>query len=409
MHKRHDVKIRTLDDFDIKGKTVLLRVDMNVPIDPKTKQITGSKRIEDVAITVNALNGAKIVIISHQGRVGRNDFVGMENHAKELEKFCSKKVKYVCDVIGTHAQNEIKNMKNDEILLLDNLRMCAEENYEFTLEESAKTIMVQRLKDLFDLFVLDSFPSAHRTHPSLVGFAQVLPTCAGKLVEKEVKQLENILTVAKSPFVIILGGSKVDDRLKALKMLIEKERANHVLLTGIIANVFLRAQGRIKFPLGIKNEDRLVSEAHSLIGEYPDVFSTPVDIAVNKNDERIEIDVRDLNKDDQIFDVGQKTLDYYSKMIFGAGTVFISGPAGFFEKENFQFGTKSLLESVANSMATSIVSGGHLTFALKKYDLADKVNHVSTAGGALVRYLTGQKLPMIKCLEDAANGNNSKD
>jgi phosphoglycerate kinase len=403
------VKIRTLDDFDIKGKTVLLRVDMNVPIDPKTKQITGSKRIEDVAITVNALNGAKIVIISHQGRVGRNDFVGMENHAKELEKFCGKKVKYVCDVIGIHAQNEIKNMKNDEILLLDNLRMCAEENYEFTLKESAKTIMVQRLKDLFDLFVLDSFPSAHRTHPSLVGFAQVLPTCAGKLVEKEVKQLENILTVAKSPFVIILGGSKVDDRLKALKMLIEKERANHVLLTGLIANVFLRAQGRIKFPLGIKNEDRLVSEAHSLIGEYPDVFSTPVDIAVSKNDERIEIDVRDLNKDDQIFDIGQKTLDYYSKMIFGAGTVFISGPAGFFEKENFQFGTKSLLESVANSMATSIVSGGHLTFALKKYDLADKVNHVSTAGGALVRYLTGQKLPMIKCLEDAANGNNSKD
>ena len=403
------MKIRTLDDFDIKGKTVLLRVDMNVPIDPKTKQITGSKRIEDVAITVNALNGSKIVIISHQGRVGRDDFVGMENHAKELEKFCGKKVKYVCDVIGTHAQNEIKNMKNDEILLLDNLRMCAEENYEFTLEESAKTIMVQRLKDLFDLFVLDSFPSAHRTHPSLVGFAQVLPTCAGKLVEKEVKQLENILTVAKSPFVIVLGGSKVDDRLKALKMLIEKERANHVLLTGIIANVFLRAQGRIKFPLGIKNEDRLVSEAHSLIGEYPDVFSTPVDIAVSKNDERIEIDVRDLNKDDQIFDVGQKTLDYYSKMIFGAGTVFISGPAGFFEKENFQFGTKSLLESVANSMATSIVSGGHLTFALKKYDLADKVNHVSTAGGALVRYITGQKLPMIKCLEDAANGNNSKD
>ena len=403
------MKIRTLDDFDVKGKTVLLRVDMNVPINPQTKQITGNRRIEEVAVTVKALDGAKVVIISHQGRVGRDDFVGMENHAKELEKFCGKKVKYVCDIIGTHAQNEIKNMKNDEILLLDNLRMCAEENYEFTLEESAKTIMVQRLKDLFDLFVLDSFPSAHRTHPSLVGFAQVLPTCAGKLVEKEVNQLENILTVAKSPFVIVLGGSKVDDRLKALKMLIKKERADHVLLTGLIGNVFLRAQGRIKFPLNIKNEDKLVSEAHTLIGEYPDVFSTPVDIAVNKNEERVEIDVRDLNKDDQIFDVGQKTLDYYSKMISGAGTVFISGPAGFFEKEDFQFGTKSLLESVATSMATSIVSGGHLTFALKKYDLADKVNHISTAGGALVRYLTGQKLPMIKCLEDAANGSSPKD
>ena len=153
------MKIRTLDDFDIKGKTVLLRVDMNVPIDPITKEITGTKRIEDVAITLNALDGAKIVIISHQGRVGRDDFVGMENHAKELEKCCDKKVKYVCDVIGTHAQNEIKNMDENDVILLDNLRMCAEENYEFTLEESAKTIMVQRLKDLFDLFVLDSFPS----------------------------------------------------------------------------------------------------------------------------------------------------------------------------------------------------------------------------------------------------------
>ena len=402
------MKIRTLDDFDVKGKTVLLRVDMNVPIDPETKKITGNRRIEDVATTIKALDGAKIVIISHQGRVGRDDFVGMENHAKELEKFCDNKVKYVCDVIGTHAQNEIKNMKDNEIILLDNLRMCAEENYEFTLEESAKTTMVQRLKGLFDLFVLDSFPSAHRTHPSLVGFAQVLPTCAGKLVEKEVKQLENILTVAKSPFVIILGGSKVEDRLKAIKMLIEKERADHILLTGVIANVFLRAQGRIKFSLNIKNEDKLVSDAHTLIGDYPDVFSTPVDVAISKNEKRLEIDVRDLSKDDQIFDVGQKTIEYYSKMISGAGTVFFSGPAGFFEKENFQFGTKSLLESVANSMATSIVSGGHLTFALKKYDLVDKVSHISTAGGALVRYLTGQKLPMIKCLEDAANGTNSK-
>ena len=403
------MKIRTLDDFETKGKKILLRVDMNVPIDPETKQITGNRRIEEVATTINALDGAKIVIISHQGRVGRNDFVGMENHAKELEKYCDKKVKFVCDVIGTLAQNEIKNMTGDEILLLDNLRLCAEENYEFSLAESAKTMMVQRLKDLFDLFVLDSFPSAHRTHPSLVGFAQVLPTCAGKLLEKEVKQLENVLTVAKSPFVLVLGGSKVDDRLNAIKMLIEKERADHVLLTGLIANVFLRAQGRIKFALNIKDEDKLVSDAHSLIGEHPDVFSTPVDIAVDNNGKRIEIDVRDLQKDDQIFDIGEKTIEHYSKLISGAGTVFISGPAGYFEKDNFQFGTKSLLESVSNSMATTIVSGGHLTFALKKYGLTDKVNHISTAGGALVRYLTGQKLPMIKCLEDAANGKNSID
>ena len=394
--------ILTLDDFDVNGKTVLLRVDMNCPIHPETGEILGTKRIEQVVETINALDGAKIVVISHQGRVGRDDFVGMEEHAKQLEKFSGKKVKYVADVIGSLAQEEIKKMDGSEIILLDNLRLCAEENYEFSLEESKRTIMVQRLKDLFELFILDSFPSAHRTHPSLVGFAQVLPTCAGRLLENEVKQLESILTVAKSPFTVVLGGSKVDDRLKAIKLLIKKERADHVLLTGVIANVFLRAQGRIKFPLNIKDEDELVSEAHSLIGEHPDVFSTPVDIAVNKDANRVEIDVRELTKDDDIYDIGTKTVEHYTKMITSAGTVFMSGPAGFFEKPNFQDGTKSLLESISESMATSIISGGHLTSALKQYNLNEKVNHVSTAGGALVRYLTGQKLPMLKCLEDAA-------
>ena len=394
--------ILTLDDFDVNGKTVLLRVDMNCPIHPETGEILGTKRIEQVVETINALDGAKIVVISHQGRVGRDDFVGMEEHAKQLEKFSGKKVKYVADVIGSLAQEEIKKMDGSEIILLDNLRLCAEENYEFSLEESKRTIMVQRLKDLFELFILDSFPSAHRTHPSLVGFAQVLPTCAGRLLENEVKQLESILTVAKSPFTVVLGGSKVDDRLKAIKLLIKKERADHVLLTGVIGNVFLRAQGRIKFPLNIKDEDELVSEAHSLIGEHPDVFSTPVDIAVNKDANRVEIDVRELTKDDDIYDIGTKTVEHYTKMITSAGTVFMSGPAGFFEKSNFQNGTKSLLESISESMATSIISGGHLTSALKQYNLNEKVNHVSTAGGALVRYLTGQKLPMLKCLEDAA-------
>ncbi len=394
--------ILTLDDFDVNGKTVLLRVDMNCPIHPDTGEILGTKRIEQVVETINALDGARIVVISHQGRVGRDDFVGMEKHAKQLEKFSGKKVKYVADVIGSLAQEEIKKMDGSEIILLDNLRLCAEENYEFSLEESKKTIMVQRLKDLFELFILDSFPSAHRTHPSLVGFAQVLPTCAGRLLENEVKQLESILTVAKSPFTVVLGGSKVDDRLKAIKLLIKKERADHVLLTGVIGNVFLRAQGRIKFPLNIKDEDELVSEAHSLIGEHPDVFSTPVDIAVNKDANRVEIDVRDLTRDDDIYDIGTKTVEHYTKMITSAGTVFMSGPAGFFEKPNFQDGTKYLLESISESMATSIISGGHLSSALKQYNLNEKVNHVSTAGGALVRYLTGQKLPMLKCLEDAA-------
>lgn len=405
---RKIVKVLTLDDFDLKDKTVFLRVDMNCPIDPDTMEISGTKRIEEATESIIALNKAKVVVASHQGRVGNNDYIGMDKHAKVLERLLNKKIKYVEDVIGAAAQEEIKNLKSGEILLLDNLRLCAEENYEFSPEDASNTIMVTRLAKLFDLCVLDSFPSAHRSHPSIVGFPYVLPACAGKIVEREVRKLDEIMTVAKAPHVIVLGGSKVPDRLEAIKLLIKNGRADHVLLTGIIANVFMRAQGRIKFPLGIKREEEVVSKAHTLIGEYPDVFSTPVDVAIDNNGTRMELDVRELNKGDKIFDLGPKTVEHYSKIIASAGTVFISGPPGFFEKQEFSFGTKSMLESIASSMATTIVSGGHLTSALRKYGLAEKISHISTAGGALVLYLTGERLPMIKALEDAARRYRSK-
>jgi phosphoglycerate kinase len=408
VHNRKIVKVLTLDDFDLKGKTVFLRVDMNCPIDPETMEISGTKRIEEAIETLKSLKDAKVVIASHQGRVGNKDYTGMDKHAKVLEKFMNRKIKYVEDVIGEAAQNAIKELEDGDILLLDNLRLCAEENYEFTPENAAKTIMVSRLSKLFDLCILDSFPSAHRTHPSIVGFPQVLPACAGRIVEKEVRNLDEIMTVAKAPHVIVLGGSKIPDRIEAIKLLIQNGRADHVLLTGLIGNVFMRAQGRIKSSLGIKREDEVVAKAHSLIGEYPDVFATPVDIAIDKDGERVEMDVREMGKGDKIYDLGPKTVEYYSKLISGAGTVFISGPAGFFEKENFSYGTIELLKAVANSMATTIVSGGHLTSVLKQQGLADKINHVSTAGGALVLYLTGEKLPMIKALEDAAKKHRSK-
>ncbi|MDH3313010.1 MAG: phosphoglycerate kinase [Nitrosopumilus sp.] len=402
MDNRKGVKVLTVDDFDLKGKTVFLRVDMNCPIDPDTMEISGTKRIEEAIETLQSLKEAKVVVASHQGRVGNDDYTGMDKHAKVLEKLMNREIKYVEDTIGEAAQNAIKNLEDGEILLLDNLRLCAEENYEFTPENAAKTIMVSRLSKLFDLCVLDSFPSAHRSHPSIVGFPQVIPACAGRIVEREVRNLDEIMTVAKAPHVIVLGGSKVPDRLEAIKMLIKNGRADHILLTGLIGNVFMRAQARIKSPLGIKREDEVVAKAHALIGEYPDVFTTPVDIAIDKDGARVEMDVRDLQIGDKIYDLGPKTVEHYSKIISSAGTVFISGPAGFFEKENFSFGTRGLLDAVANSMATSLVSGGHLTTALKEQGLEEKINHISTAGGALVLYLTGEKLPMIKALEDAA-------
>jgi len=396
------MRFLTIDDFNLKGKTVFLRVDMNCPIDNETLEISGTKRIEETVETIDSLKESKIVMASHQGRVGNKDYTSMEKHAMVLEKLINRKIKYVDDVIGAAAQNEIKKLNDGEILLLDNLRLCAEENYEFSGSDAEKTLMVQRLSKLLDVCVLDSFPSAHRAHPSIVGFPYVLPSCAGRLVEREVKKLDEIMGITKAPHVIVLGGKKVDDRLEAIRLLIENQRASNVLLTGLIGNVFLRAQGRIRSSLGIKREQEIVAKAHTLIGEFPDVFSTPVDVAIEQNGNRVELDIRELNKDDQIFDLGPKTIEHYSKIISGAGTVFISGPAGFFEKEGYDYGTKALLEAVSNSMATTIVSGGHLTSALKKFGLAEKITHISTAGGALVRYLTGTKLPMIQSLEESA-------
>lgn len=396
------VKVLTLDDFDVRGRTVFLRVDMNCPIDPATMEISGTNRIEEAIRTIRDLDGARVVVASHQGRVGNSEYMGMDKHARIIEGMLGRKIRYVEDVIGQAAQGEIKGLKDGEILLLDNLRLCAEENYEFSPEDAANTVMVRRLSGLFDLCVLDSFPSAHRSHPSIVGFSHILPACAGRTAEREVRNLDEIMTVAKAPHVIVLGGSKVPDRLEAIKMLIKNGRADHILLTGLIGNVFMRAQGRIRSSLGIKREEESVARAHALIGEYPDVFSTPVDVAIDKDGERIELDVRELNPGDQIYDLGPKTVEHYSRIISGAGTVFISGPAGFFERDGFSYGTRALLEGVANSMATTIVSGGHLTSALKKYGLADRINHISTAGGALVLYLTGERLPMIKSLEEAA-------
>lgn len=396
------MKVLTLDDFDTAGKTVFLRVDMNCPIDPDTMEISGNKRIEEAIQTIRDLEGARVVVASHQGRVGNTDYTGMDKHAKVMSEMLGREIRYVEDVIGRAARDEIAGMADGEVLLLDNLRLCAEENYEFTPEDAAKTIMVRRMAALFDLCVMDSFPSAHRSHPSIVGFPRVLPACAGRVVEREVGNLDEIMTVAKAPHVIVLGGSKVPDRLEAIDMLIRNGRADHVLLTGLIGNVFMRAQGRIRSALGIKREEEVVAKAHRLIGEHPDVFLTPVDAAIDMDGQRVELDVRDINPGQNIYDLGPKTVEHYNKIISGAGTVFISGPAGFFEKEKFSYGTRLLLESVANSMATTIVSGGHLTSALKRYGLAGKINHISTAGGALVLYLTGQRLPMIRALEEAA-------
>jgi phosphoglycerate kinase len=402
------VRILTLDDLDLVGKTIFIRVDMNVPIHPQRLDIIEASRINEASVTIRDLHQSKVVVGSHQGRVGRYDYIGMEQHAKVLEKILGKKVDYVEDVIGPEARKRISNLSDGDVLILDNLRFCAEENYEFVPAEAANTIMVSRLSELFDACVLDCFPSAHRAHPSIVGFPYLLPSCGGRLVANEVKSLDNILTVAKAPFIVVLGGSKISDRLDAIDTLIRSGRADQVLLTGLISNLFLSAQGKMKTNTKIAKEEVLIEKAQKLMLKYPNVFMSPLDFAIERNGERVEKDIGDLDESDVILDIGHKTVESYAKIIKGAGTVFISGPAGAFERPDYSFGTENLLRAVASSLSTTIVSGGHLTAALQKFGLSDQIDHVSTAGGALVLYLAGKRLPMIEVLEMAAKKYDGK-
>ncbi len=402
------MRILTLDDLDATGKTVFLRVDMNVPIHPQKLDIIEHSRINEASITIKDLSRSKVVVGSHQGRVGRYDYIGMEQHARVLEKILGKKVDYVEDVMGPEARKRISSMSDGDVLILDNLRFCAEENYEFDPAEAAKTVMVRRLSELFDLCVLDCFPSAHRSHPSIVGFPYILPACGGRLVANEVNSLDNILTVAKAPFIIVLGGAKIADRLEAIDTLIQSGRADQVLLTGLISNLFLSAHGKMKRNKAIVKEDFLIEKAQKLILKYPNVFTTPLDFAVEKNGKRMEKDIEDLDENDVVLDIGHKTVESYARIIKGAGTVFMSGPAGAFERPDYSFGTENLLKAVASSMSTTIVSGGHLTAALQKFGLSEHIDHVSTAGGALVLYLAGKRLPMIEVLEMASQRDGKK-
>jgi phosphoglycerate kinase len=390
----------TIEDLPLKDKTVFLRVDMNTPIDPSTGKLMELNRIQEATVTIRDLNKSRVVVGSHQGRVGRDDYITMEQHSEALSKLMGKKVKFANDIFGPTAIKEIDSLQNGDILLLDNLRFTAEENMEFSPAAASKTILVQKLYNHFDACVLDAFPTAHRAHPSIVGFSYLLPTCAGRLVSKELKALKNIAQVSKAPFTTVLGGAKVSDRLEAIDTLIANKRADRVLLCGLIANVFLKAARKIDYDIGLDKEQQLVSKAASLMSDYPDTFELPVDVAIDSNGERKEIPVGELNHQTKAYDIGSKTIDHYSRIIRSSGTIFMSGPPGFFEDPNFGLGTESLLRAMASSFGTTIISGGHLSAALERFGIKEWIDHVSTAGGALVLFLAGKRLPLMEALDN---------
>jgi len=346
-----------MDDFDFRNKTALVRVDFNSP--------------------------------------------------EILGKILNKPVKYIDNLFGEKAKKAIKNLKNGEILILENVRTYSEEQKKGKPKEHAKTDFVKSLASLVDVFVNDAFAAAHRAHISIVGFTAVLPSVAGRIMERELNALGKALESPERPCVYVLGGAKADDALRISKYVLDNNIADSVLTGGVAAHLFLIARG---VNLGKPNVEFLekkklmdfVSGIRELVKRYPDHVKTPSDLAVSAKGKRKEIAVDELPTSYSIFDIGTKTIQYYCEIIRKAKSIVISGPVGVYEKEEFIKGTQKILEAVAESKAFSLVGGGHTVAAVEQFGLEKRMGYVSTAGGALIEFLMGEKLPGVAALEAAA-------
>lgn len=395
----------TIDDITTKGKTILCRLDLNSPMDPNGT-ILDDSRFRSHLVTLKEFEDSRLVILSHQSRPGKSDFTTMEPHARLLSKLSRRNVDYVDDIFGSHAIETIKKMETGDIILLENTRFYSEESLERTPKEHSRTHMVKSLAPLCDIFMNDAFSVSHRSHLSVMGFTEILSSIAGRVMEKEIDSLSRGLSCSERPCVYVLGGAKVDDSIKVTKNVLEKGCADRVLVTGVVANVFLAASG---VNIGSANLNFIEKQgyleqidiARDLLKRFKKSIGLPVDVALNKNDERVEEKVSKLNTELLIHDIGIETMVNFSREISSAKTVVMNGPAGVFENEQFALGTNELIRAGSKS-GFSVVGGGHIVAAAELLGVSNKFSHVSTGGGACIDFLAGEKLPGITALKDAA-------
>lgn len=383
------MRIKTLKDFDLRNKLILLRADINS--DTFKGKVLLSERIIEASMTIKELKRqkAKIVILAHQGNVGKKDFLNLEQHAKLLSKYTL--VKFVQDVCGGEAIGAIRKLKNGEAILLDNVRFVKDEFY----PEKKNNILLKNLSPLFDLYVNDAFSVCHRDHTSITGFPKNLPSCMGPLVEMELKALNKI---SMKNCLYILGGAKPESNIKLLK-------GNKVLACGLFGQMCLVANGK---DLGQQNK---YLENNVLVNEDYEKFKsklrrklknveTPLDFAVMREGSRKEFLLEDFPLEYEIEDIGKKTIKKYIEEIKKAKVIYMKGPAGFSADKRFAKGTVSLLKAIASSKGFSLVGGGHLSDTIKKYKLPKKkFGHVSLSGGALLNYIAGERLLGIEALK----------
>jgi phosphoglycerate kinase len=386
---------KSITDIDVKGKRVLVRVDYNVPI--KDGKVADDTRIVAAMPTVNYLleHGAAVILFSHLGRpkgVADPKF-SLRPVAAYLSGLLGKPVAFADDCVGPEAEAAAKSLKSGEVLVLENTRFHPE-------EEKNDPELAKKMASLADIYVNDAFGSAHRAHASTEGVAHFLPAVAGFLMEKEIQYLGQAIDNPKRPFIAILGGAKISDKIGVIRNLLAK--ADQILIGGGMANTFFKAQG---YPIGDSLcEDDALETAHELLKTGASHLRLPVDVVIgDKFDAEAEMKVIDTGPVPdgwRILDIGPATVANFGKTLSAAGTVVWNGPMGVFEFPRFAEGTFGVAKAVASSKAVTVIGGGDSVSAINQAGLADKITHISTGGGASLEMLEGLELPGLAALQD---------
>ncbi len=377
--------MKTFNSCNLKNKTVLLRVDINSEL--KNRKILMSKRIEQSAETINLLKKkkAKVVVIAHQGRQGKKDLTSLKQHSKLLNRFT--KIKFVKDIIGKKAVKKIKKLKSGEALLLENIRTLDDEF------KPGKNNFVKKLSSLCDVYINDAFSVCQRKHSSIISFPKYMESFAGPFLYKEFSLLKKINL---KNTLYILAGSKPWDNIKLLG------RNNKVLVGGVFSLLCLIAKGK---KLGISERElrKNIKDFNKLIKEIKKNLKNievPVDFVMNVNGERKEISVDELPSNYMLFDIGKETIKKYSEKIKKSKTIYMKGPMGVCEYKKFCKGTKDLLRAISKNKNFSLIGGGHLSIVVDSMRIPErKFGHLSLSGGALLRYIAGDKLPGLEALK----------
>ncbi len=413
--------IKPLEALDYCDKTVLLRVDINSPIDPVTKKIVNENRLKKSIPTLQYLleRRARLVIIAHQGdTLDYQNLIPMQEHAQKLSGLLGTPVKYIDDVAGPAAQDAVKALKAGEAILLGNVRYLCEEISTFEdavklkPEEMLDTYLVRNLAPLVDIYVNDAFAAAHRNSPSMVAFQEIKPTAGGILLMKEVEALTKVMKMPEKPAVFVLGGAKISDAFGMMKQVLENGTADKILACGITGEIMLLARG---IALGQTKErfikdrslDVFIAPAREYLRDYPGKIEVPLDLAYEKDGQRHEIAVTALPAEEMFLDIGAQTIARFKTVIASAGTIFVNGPAGVYENKLFENGTRELWEAIAGAKGYSVIGGGDTVSAASRFIDTAQINYVCTAGGAMVRFLSGKKLPLIEAMRKAAQKEES--